>query len=156
MMVVKLFSLSVLFLFCISSFLLSSCVYDPAPKVRMLEVINSTSDSLILIVRKNGDLESSDSALISNSIFYRESRKEKIPISLISPNSTGEILIGASPNWLQNSECECVHFYFINYGGYTHQKWSDLLSDSSQFIKIISWYKNDLSDKNKKLVYKQL
>jgi hypothetical protein len=98
-------------------------------------VKNSSPDSLILIFKKIGNLDPADSALISNSIFYRESPKEKIPISLIYPNSTGEIIIGASSDWLENSECECVNFYFINYGGFTRYPWSYLVSDTSLYVK---------------------
>src|SRR5688572_2171514 len=94
-----------------SLLLLYSCVYDPPPKIRTVEVKNMSSDTLILVWIKSSEFPISDSIYIHNSLFRQDSQCQKIPIEILPPHSSGTTSIGAGKDWLDYIDCKCVTFY---------------------------------------------
>ncbi len=133
--------------------LLLGCVYCPPPKLRTVEVKNMSSDTLILVWIKSSKFPVSDSIYIHNSLFRQDSQCQKIPIEILPPHSSGKTEIGAGKNWLDYINCKCVTFYFIKLGSFRQFNWAQLQADSSQHIKTITWYKEDLLEKGKSLVF---
>ena len=129
-----------------------SCVYDPPPKTRTVDIKNMSSDSLILFWIKSSEFPASDSILIHNSLFRKDGKDQKIPIEILPPHSSGTTDIGAGKNWLDHIDCKCVTFYFIKFSSFKQYTWGQLQADSTQHIKTITWYKDDLLEKGKSLV----